>query len=145
MTPLRRHSDAPAQPMRRREDELEELLEHGSRNFRRYRRRAYLAFAILAVASAVALVWVGKTAERAGSLAREVQSQRVEAIRSNCEAQNRRHDETIVTLDRLVASLPDGPRKERAKAGRKGTVLLIEALQPRQDCVALVRRAAPTP
>jgi hypothetical protein len=29
----------PGRP-RRREDDLEELLEHGSRNFRRYRRRA---------------------------------------------------------------------------------------------------------
>lgn len=39
----------------RREDELNELLELGSRNFRRYRRRAYFAFAVLALTNALAL------------------------------------------------------------------------------------------
>lgn len=42
----------------RREDQLTELLELGSRNFRRYRRRAYLAFAVLTLTNALALYLV---------------------------------------------------------------------------------------
>ena len=129
---------------RRREDELEELLEHGSRNFRRYRRRAYAGFAILAASSTVALLWVADTADRAGVLAQEIQRQRVESIRSACVEQNARHDATIRALDTLIARLPEN-RQQRAREGRSNTALLIESLQPRRDCAEVVRRAAPPP
>lgn len=152
MSPMRRHTDAPPGPMRRREDELEELLEHGSRNFRRYRRRAMAAFAILALTNAWALYRVADTSEKASdaadkaaALALEVQAQRRESISTNCINQNTRHDRTVAALDTLIEKIPPGPRRERAESGRAGTLLLIESLQPRQDCAALVRRSVKTP
>lgn len=77
----RRHRDQEGSPRRRREDELaayaealEELLEHGSRNFRRYRKRAYLAFVALAAANALALYLVVHLGgQRRDDLTRETQ------------------------------------------------------------------------
>lgn len=46
---------------KRREDVLEELLQHGSRNFRAYRRKAYAAFTLLTAASVIALIWLSNT------------------------------------------------------------------------------------
>lgn len=59
MTPHlgRRHQDHPGAPHRRREDMLTDLLEHGSENFRRYRRWALVAFVVLTLANAFALYW----------------------------------------------------------------------------------------
>jgi hypothetical protein len=79
------------------------------------------------------------------ALARAIQDQRKDAIRSNCQAQNRRHRDTIRALDVLIARLPSGPRRARAKANRRGTVFLLNAIVPHQDCSALVAKAAPTP
>lgn len=73
---MRRHTDEPTGPMRRREDELEELLEHGSRNFRQYRRRAYAAFVGLALMSAAAIFMVSQ----------KVDSQAVDARVARAEA-----------------------------------------------------------
>jgi hypothetical protein len=60
-----------------------------------------------------------------------IQEQRRDSILSGCREQNARHDRTIATLDRLIAEAPAG-RRERARQGRAGTVLLIEALAPKR-------------
>jgi hypothetical protein len=86
-----------------------------------------------------------RVADLAKSIADAIQAQRVDSIRSACKAQNRRHDQTIRALDHLIAQIPPGPRRVRAKANRAGTVFLLEAIVPHQDCEALVRRAAPRP
>lgn len=135
--PLRRHNDPPAGPMRRREDELEELLEHGSRNFRRYRRRAMIGYAILVIAGAAMGYWLLHLTD-------EIQVQRADSIRLACVEQNFRHDRTIAALDTLIAKVPPG-RRERARQSRAGTVLLIESLAPRRDCEGLVRRSVKRP
>jgi hypothetical protein len=54
----RRTNDPISGPRRRREDELEELLAHGSRNFRQYRRRAIAGFVILMLGTAAALAGI---------------------------------------------------------------------------------------
>lgn len=122
MTPLRRRSDHTAPPKRRREDLLEELLEHGSRNFRRYRRRAYIAFAVLAVANIIAF--------------KQIDDSRKDTVRRACLESNRRHDATIRQLDLLVAQIPDPQQRHRAERAKRGTIALIEGLAPRRDCDA---------
>lgn len=84
-------------------------------------------------------------AEIAKAVADAIQRQRVDSIRTGCKAQNHRHDATIRALDVLIARLPTGPRRNRAKANRKGTLFLLNAIVPHQDCKALVQRAAPSP
>jgi hypothetical protein len=78
-------------------------------------------------------------------LARAIQDQRKEAIGSACRAQNHRHDNVIRALDVLIARLPPGARRDRAKTNRKGTVFLLNAIVPHQNCAALVAKSAPTP
>jgi hypothetical protein len=69
--------------------------------------------------------------------AQDIQAQRRSLLRSNCESQNLRHDRTIAELARLVAAAPD---LKAAKASQPGTIALIDALAPTQDCANYVRR-----
>ena len=77
--------------------------------------------------------------EANGRLAGEIQDERARSVRASCQEVNDRHDTTIATLDKLLAKLPPSQRA-RAKSSRDGTVLLIEALAPKRNCEALVRR-----
>jgi hypothetical protein len=122
---------------RRREDELEELLEHGSRNFRRYRRRAMTAFGIQAAATALALyiaVDNGREGRAAIAVAAARQSDDLAdagaevAIRA-CLADNRLRLRLVLFVSELNPGL-----RERAAA----------AFAPRDcrlDAIALSRQA----
>jgi hypothetical protein len=71
-----------------------------------------------------------------------IQQERVTNIRDACEQQNLRHDETIATLDKLLARRLEGASDEtraQAEQSRAATVLLIEALAPKRDCEQVVR------
>ena len=76
-----------------------------------------------------------ETRERAEAIER---SRRDVLIRS-CREQNRRHDATILELDRQVAKLPPARRSE-AQARRNGTVALLEAIIPHRDCAKRAER-----
>lgn len=105
-----------------------------------------LAVYVLIVAAGAAGFWqTSSVANRADDFARDVQSQRVVAIRANCQEQNQRHDDTIRTLDHLIARIPPGAGRDRALANRRGTVLLIDALAPKRDCGRAVMEATRTP
>lgn len=150
MSDDRRHHDDPRAPRRRREDALELLLatmreqldatqrlrREGSENFQRYRRRAYVAFAILTVASGLALYLVWRQAER-------IQQERERSIRTQCVEQNHRNANTIRELDRrlLIARRVATPSQvKRLEESRAFTVSLINALAPRHDCDAVISR-----
>jgi hypothetical protein len=62
------------------------------------------------------------------------------SIRRACEATNARHDAAIRKLDALIHELPPHKRT-RAIQQRAGTVSLIEALAPHQNCAVAVRTA----
>lgn len=120
-------------------------------------------------------VWSGtvldtnRQADQAADTAAQIQRERARNVRSNCEEQNRRHDDSIGTLDRLVlerlthhrvaATLPapqvevrlaaalklaDPPVRAQVQQSIGSTVLLIEALVPKRDCRALVARQVNT-
>jgi hypothetical protein len=71
-----------------------------------------------------------------------IQQQRVDAIRSSCQETNARHDQTIKTLKGLVARIDDPAQRARAHRNLAGTLALIDALVPKQNCAARVRRVA---
>lgn len=68
-------------------------------------------------------------------LAGEIQKSRERA----CQEGNKHHDAVIATFDRLIDDLPAGARKRRAVRNRKQTLVLLEAIAPRQDCAKVVR------
>lgn len=70
----------------------------------------------------------------------ELAQTRRQAIIVSCEDSNRRHDNAIRQLDRLIGQIPPGPRRERARQSRASTVLLIDALAPKFDCEARADR-----
>jgi len=61
-----------------------------------------------------------------------------------CELQNERHDNSIRTLDELIAKLPPKQRAQ-ARAQRNANVVLISALVPKQPCRALVEPPGANP
>lgn len=100
---------------------------------------------------------------RIAQLVTSIQSQRYQNALDNCSAQNGRHDKTVLVLDRvLLMSLhikPIGttaealelqiakvekalpaPARRMLDQGRASTVLLINALAPRQPCVQVARK-----
>jgi uncharacterized protein YlxW (UPF0749 family) len=62
-----------------------------------------------------------------------IQEQRHESIIRDCQDQNVRHDNTIKTLNKLIANLPRDERA-RAETNKAFTVVLINALAPKQNC-----------
>jgi hypothetical protein len=104
---------------RRREDELEELLEHGSRNFRRYRRRAMTAFVGLTAANAIAIYLAvdnGREARDAIADAAARQSHELAAAGAEvairaCQADNRLRVRLVLFVAELNPAL-----KERTAA-----------------------------
>lgn len=73
---------------------------------------------------------------------RDIQQSRIEITREACEEQNRRHDRTIRRLNRLIveAKRRDPARAAEITRSSKGSILLIDALQPHQDCAALIEK-----
>lgn len=105
-----------------------------------------------------------QAAREAEAATRAIQAQRVATVRANCEAQNARHDGTVKQLGKLftrrrapgaAVRVPGVPpalvravqavQAIQARASRAPTILLIDALQPHQDCAAAVARATSGP
>jgi hypothetical protein len=87
-------------------------------------------------------------AAEAKRLAVSIQESRIEIIRSSCVEGNRRHDATIRTLEariREVLKSATPAQRERILASRASTIALINALAPKQDCVALIRDVTRVP
>lgn len=78
----------------------------------------------------------------------QINQERFENTRRNCEDVNRRHDRAVRTVSEIL-----GPRllnakpaeRARLEASRETTVLLIEALTPKRDCARVARELVQTP
>jgi hypothetical protein len=112
-------------PARRREDALEELLEHGSRNFRRYRRRATVAFVGLAVANAIGFWKIDQNADRA----REDNAQ---VTYQSCRAGNQLRGGIVSFIGELRLGDEDDRilRLARVRFAPRDCDLVIEPLKP---------------
>jgi hypothetical protein len=100
---------------------------------------------------------IGKNADRAAEskkvadglarLVHRIQTERATNIRLNCLDQNRRHDQTVSTLDarlRLAQRTATPAQVRQIRQSRDFTVSLIGALAPRRDCQHLVAVQAPS-
>jgi predicted kinase len=83
-----------------------------------------------------------RLAEQTRSAAAGIKESRRQAVIATCREQNARHDNTLAELDRQIMELPPA-RRARAERNRVGTEALIDALAPKQDCVARARRLVP--
>lgn len=76
----------------------------------------------------------------------QIQNQRRESILNDCKDQNTRHDNTINFLNSLAKKIekqhPD--KKAAVESSLKQDYLLINALAPKQDCLALVKESVPS-
>lgn len=95
-----------------------------------FRERCSMAFGLLGV-----LLVIGSPIYAL----HEINAQRADSIRTSCNDQNHRHDNTIHELHALVDQLPPA-RRAQAKRNISSTILLIDALAPKQNCDALVKR-----
>lgn len=105
---------------------------------------------VLALALVMTLGLVGFAVKQSSSatnqltnLTQTIQRQRFDAVISNCRAQNQRNRSTIHTLDKLLqrARRHASPKmRAQLQASRSGTVLLIDALAPVQNCTRQAER-----
>jgi tetrahydromethanopterin S-methyltransferase subunit G len=69
---------------------------------------------------------------------RAIQQQRAEATWDSCRTQNYHHDLTVRRLRDLVSAIKNPSRRLRAENNTAGTVSLIDALTPVQNCKLLL-------
>ena len=79
----------------------------------------------------------------------QINAERARNVRLTCEDINRRHDQTIATLDAVILKRSKSEkqsklRRQQIRQSRETTVLLINALTPKRDCDALVRNQVKT-
>ena len=143
---------------RRLDLESRERVEALEVRYHDFQRRSLIGQAIVGVAVVLALILGGinqqqqsNRSEETRELALQIQTERKRNIGGACRDQNLRNRTTIATLDQLLRRMQADPkvsadRKAQAKTSRQGTVLLIDALAPVQDCADLLQRAVqPSP
>lgn len=118
----------------------EELDAHAERiesRLRRFYSRALGAFAVMGIASAVALVGFGIVLDSQKQTTASIQNQRLQAILENCLDTNVRHDNALDKIDAAAAKAPKRQRDPRAIAAFKA---IIEATVPyTTDCRVFAR------
>jgi len=104
------------------------------------------------VAVTIVVIWTAgenrKRTQEAHDLAIQIQTQRADAIRSNCRDQNARHDDTIHALDTVLAKYLKTATPQQAaqlRGVRSQNVLLINALAPKRNCETLVKQQTEGP
>jgi hypothetical protein len=85
----------------------------------------------------------GRAAQVQKKTTQEIQQQRRNSIFSNCTDQNERHDKTsarlIAAMNKAIEQHPE--QRERIRQSSQVSLGLIDALVPKQDCAAVVRKA----
>lgn len=77
----------------------------------------------------------------------QINQERAQNVKRNCEDVNSRHDGALTTLDEILEArerTATPGERERLRGSRETTALLIDALVPKRDCAALVRQQVNT-
>lgn len=130
----------------------QELVEHFDEHadsiearFQRFVKKALIGFAVIGLTSALALIGYGFVLREQGKIVADIQTQRENSLRSLCEDQNKRHDDTSKKLTDAAAKDEAARKTEAGKAEvrrrRDVTLALIDALSPHQDCDELVKQS----
>lgn len=133
-------------PLRDRLDEIQRGYEEWVTNSRRllgWLIAIQVALFTIQIPLGVLSVYLlGQNRDRAD----EIQTSREQSARSSCLEQNKRHDDTIATLNNFVtaykAKHPDATEKQRRDIQQSvdGNVSLINALVPKDNCAERVAR-----
>lgn len=110
---------------------------------RRQIARLQRGLVLVSLLAALAAVAGGVAFFSARNAIGQTTRERSQNVERNCADVNWRHDQAVRTVDRILdPRLRGAGRAERARleASRETTVLIIEALTPKRDCVALARR-----
>lgn len=109
-------------------------------------RGALLAFAIIGIACAIALLGFGLVLRKQSHVTELIQLQRYIATLDNCLDTNVRHDNVLARIDDAVKQTPLGKPRERAEKGAKPFKLILEAAVPyTSDCREYSHRRVPLP
>jgi hypothetical protein len=132
-------------PDRRTDYEARERIERLHAAYVAFARRVFVALTIITLAVVASLALAGLLIQENRDRAKDIQSQRKTAILADCQAQNARHDgATNALIDGAgqdERNAPTEAAKAEIRRRRDVTLGLIDALAPKVDCVALVRRS----
>lgn len=95
------------------------------------------------------VVQTQKLAVQTNKLTRDFQAQRIESIRSGCEAQNAKNIASTNALikgsNEDIRNAPNAAVRKETRRRRDVTLALLNALSERRDCARVVREATRTP
>lgn len=113
-------------------------------NHLRLQRRIFLALnTVAAIAVGILFYLVIQQQHQITHQSQDIQNERARATLVSCQEQNQRHDATIRQLKKVL-NQPGVPERVRQSSYRN-TILLINALQPRQNCKQRVARFVTSP
>jgi hypothetical protein len=105
--------------------------------FHRWFVMALSAFAVMAIATGIALVGFGLLLARQNGVTSEIQNQRYGAQLDACLDTNQRHDRAFKLIDKAIAAAPN---QKQAQASSGPFKLIINATVPyTEDCRQLAR------
>jgi hypothetical protein len=134
----------------RRQDEyhalntkIDERFEALTNRFARFITKALMAFTVIGLTSAIALLGFGLVLRREGRNTDDIQKQRRESILIACRDQNIRHDNTVIQFRRIAATATANNPKQAKQIRRniEANLKIIDAIAPKQDCDRLVQAA----
>jgi hypothetical protein len=73
---------------------------------------------------------------------RDIQQERIDSVVRACVDQNQRHDDAVNALYALLRK--SGVKEARLQSAGANVVSLINALAPKHDCNAVVKKAVPS-
>jgi hypothetical protein len=130
---------------RRQDDGMRDRLSAIQVGYERFARRvlwALVTIALVLVGSLVANAFLVDANRHRASEARALAVQIQHERRDACRAQNKRHADTIRTLDRLLAKLrrnASASVETRLQATRNNNLALINALAPTRNCATVAK------
>lgn len=93
---------------------------------------------IVSVVDVVAIISALHAANQANHNVASIQNSRISITLDTCRDQNKRNDNTIARLNKIVNNIPDPHQRRLARRSVATTVSLIDAVVPKQNCEALV-------
>jgi hypothetical protein len=126
-------------------NKIQKMAEKNEARLHRWLVLGLAAFVIVGLSSTAAIVGLTILLGKQKHVTTEIQAQRKDTIRKNCQDQNKRHDRTLARLDTAEKNAEKHAktlrRKMKIRNNTEISIGLIDALAPRQNCKAVVRRA----
>jgi hypothetical protein len=125
------------------QQQLERQAQEVQGRFHRWFIVGLIAYAIIALSSAVALAGFGIVLTDQNNTTTQIQQQRHDFTRSTCVDQNQRHDLTgkkLIAATRQAIHRTPG-RKAEIQRSSQTSLTLIDALVPKRNCEEVARKA----